>query len=137
MFSPTYDGVGGRGTWHLRFMVPVANNYSHVFVMCGNNDLKGSNREQIFHNYQQFVDALNENIVVRIVGMFPRLDYNAQKVTEFNHALAARFGNIYKSPKAVQWRDFNPIDPAYLLPRSIEHLARLCLSLCAEYFGNL
>ena len=77
LLSPTYDDVGGRGTWHLIFIVSVANNFSHFFVRCGSYYPKRSNRKQILPYYQQIVDTLNGNIVVRLV---PCLDYNVEKV---------------------------------------------------------
>ena len=110
--------------------------FTHIFVICGDNDVNSAKAEDILHNYICLIRALKTS-VVRISGILPRADIIPEKRSTYKKLLREKLQMRYKSPKLLKSEDFNEnLDPAHLFDlRGKEHYMQHILSFLHDSFG--
>ena len=133
-YSALYDGVGGRRCVHLSELVDFAKEYTHVFVIVGDNDVRDHPVEFLCNEYQKFInDVWPTN--VKFAGNLPRRDLDPVVVTKNNIFLSEKLGRHYKSSKIIKREDFHYRE-AHHFDRSghgYRHMAALILSVFEEF----
>ena len=81
--SPSYNSQGGRRSIHLRTMINLLQRFTHVFIICGDNDVISLGVEDIYRNYEFVIKALYPRIV-RISGFLRRADFDPALRTKYN-----------------------------------------------------
>ena len=125
----------------LRFLVELANSYTDVLLVVGNNDIGTLDDHTIVHNFRQFVTNLMPGIDVSILGFLPRKDHGNEvnpftgqdenPVTRLNVRLDQEFPALYVSPRDYfRKQDFNDSDPAHLTENGYKHMAKLVYHVC-------
>ena len=79
-YPVTFDHQGGRRALDLHFLSEKSNQFSHVLVVCGNNDDNKLTDDQIVHNFKQFMSSLRKGVEVQIMVFWPQKDHK----DEFN-----------------------------------------------------
>ena len=105
-WSPSYNCEGGRRSIHLRTLTSDLLKYTHVFHICGDNNLNSSNVDKICRNFEYVIKALHPR-VVRIIGFLPRADFDPDLRTKINLYVAEKIKDRYKSPRLIQKSDFD------------------------------
>ena len=139
-YPVTFDHQGGRTTLDLRFLSEKANQFSHVLVVCGNNDVNKLTDDQIVHNFKQFMSSLKKGVEVRIMGFWPRKDHKEEfnadtmafenPVTRINLRLFKEFKKEYCSPRDMKYEDFLDNDNCHLNETGKQHLSRFIYRQC-------
>ena len=138
--SPSYNAEGGRRSVHLRTMIQKLMVYTHIFVICGDNDVNSLTVEEICRNYQFVIRALHPRII-RSSGFLPRADFDEKLREKNNIFLAENLKDRYKSPKLVKKIDFdiNGRNKCHLryTQHGLQHLMAHCLSFLIDSFGDI
>ena len=90
----------------MRLMIPLLKNFTHIYLICGENDVKSSDAENILHNYEMIIRALQQ-LVVRVGGIMPRADIPKETRQKYNLIFAGRLEDRLKSSKRIKPEDFN------------------------------
>ena len=132
--SVEFDFEGGRRVAHLPSLVEKASNFTHVFVIVGDNDMKTSSVYYIYRHFVEFSNAVWP-AQVRFSGRFKRRDLCPNKVEDYNIFLHEKLGRQYKSPRMIKWKDFD-IDVEYHFDRygqGYKHMSAFILSALEEF----
>ena len=129
-----YDSEGGRRSAHLLQLVDFAKNFTHVFVIVGDNDVAEESIEYILGNFVLFLDAVWPTRV-KFAGNMRRRDLDPVLVSNNNIFLSDRLGKHYKSTKLIKREDFH-YNQTFHFDRNGEghrHMAALILSVLDEF----
>ena len=110
---PHYNGVGGRRSADLIGLVDMARDYTHIFVIVGDNDVNSLDICYIYKNYRAFSRAVWPSKVM-FSGHLRRKDLDADLVANNNIYLSNMLENQYKSPKLVKREDFDDYEGFHL-----------------------
>ena len=124
-YSARFDAEGGRRVADLPDLVEFASNFSHVFVIVGDNNVKFDSVEYIYRHYINFADALWPS-TVRFSGHFKRGDLNPIKVENNNLFLHEKLGRLYKSPRLIKWKGFQTGSQNYHFRPDGEGFRHMC-----------
>ena len=133
-FSAVYDSEGGRRSTHLRNLVNLAAEFTHIVVIVGDNDVNNVPVETILSNYEAFNNAVWPS-KVKFVGHMRRKDLDVELVSYNNIFLSDALGMCFKSAKMVKPSDFDDEFPFHFHPlgEGYRHLAALILSIFKEF----
>ena len=104
--SPRLDGEGGRRSAHLYKLVSFARNYTHNFVIVGDNDVKNTSVGKILHNFLDFERSVWPSRV-KFAGNMRRKDLCADTVSSNNVFLSSHLGYKFKKTKMIKRADFD------------------------------
>ena len=115
-------------------MVNLASEFTHIFVIVGDNDVNYQPVEYIASKFNEFSDAVWP-AKVKFCGHMRRKDLNAFLVANNNIFLSEELGMSYKSAKMVKRADFDDANPFHFHPlgEGYRHLAALILSVLREF----
>ena len=115
-------------------MVDYASNFSHVFVILGDNDVQNRSINYISTKFQRFKDAVYPT-KVKFAGNMRRKDLDATLVSNNNIFLSNRFGVHYKSTKLIKREDFDDRQTFHFnrWGEGYRHLAAMILSVLEEF----
>ena len=119
---------------HLNQLVDVAKEYTHVFVIVGDNDVQNRSISYICNKFLQFKNDI-WSTRVKFCGNLHRRDLDANVVAQNNVFLSEKLGILYKSPKIIKREEFHHIE-TYHLDRfgyGYRHMAALILSVLEEF----
>ena len=122
----------------MRTLVAELMEFTHVFVICGCNDVNSSVAQDILRNYEQLIRNLHPR-VVRISGILPRGDITKKTRKSYNLLFTQRLGQRYKSPKLVSEKDFDASsrEPYHFYDDlGKRHFMQLVLSFLTDSFGS-
>ena len=138
--SPSYNCQGGRRSIHLRTSTSDLLKYTHVFNICGDNDLNSSKVEEICRNFEYVIEVLHE-CIVGFSGCLPRADFDPDLRTKSNLYLAEKLKHRYKSPRLLKESDFDAkgTDKFHLrlTKNGLNHIMQQFLSFLVDSFGEL
>ena len=132
--SPRLDGEGGRRSAHLYKLVTFAQNYTHIFVIVGDNDVKSTSVGKILQNFLDFERSVWPSRV-KFAGNMRRKDLCADTVSANNVFLSSHLGYKFKKTKMIKRADFDD-DCEYHFDKNGEgfrHMAALILSVLQEF----
>ena len=115
-------------------MVNLASEYTHVFVIVGDNDARYLHVDAILENFLAFKDAIRPTRV-KFAGHMRRNDLPADLVSSSNIFLAEALGINYKSTKMIKPSDFDS-DPGFHFEpfgEGYRHLGAMILSVFEEF----
>ena len=138
--SPSYNCQGGRRSIHLRTLTCDLLKYTHVFIICGDNELNSSKIDKICRNFEYVIKALHP-CIVRFSGFLPRADFDPVLRTKSNLYLAEKLKDRYRSPGLIKKSDFDAKgrDKFHLrhTKNGLNHMMQHCLSFLVDSFGEL
>ena len=115
-------------------MVNYAANFSHIFVIVGDNDVNTESVEFILNRFNEFSDAVWPS-KVKFCGHMRRKDLNSDLVASNNSFLSEQLGLNYRSTKLIKRKDFSDDTPFHFSRdgEGYRHLAALILSVFREF----
>ena len=93
--SPRLDGEGGRKSSHLYRLVSFARDYTHIFIIVGDNDVKTLSVGKILQNFLAFERDVWPSRV-KFTGNMRRKDLCADTVSSNNIFLSSQLGYKFK-----------------------------------------
>ncbi|XP_075263932.1 uncharacterized protein LOC142355751 [Convolutriloba macropyga] len=133
-YAPVYNGVGGRRSGDLLHLVDLAREFTHVFVVVGDNDVNSMDVSDIYENFRRFSLAIRPTNV-KFAGNLRRKDLDVNLVASNNNFLSENLGYQYKSTKLVKRADFDDSVPFHISRdgEGFRHLGAMILSVLDEF----
>ena len=131
---PEFDARGGRRSGDLPHLATHAKNFTHVFVIVGDNDVKELHVADIYDNYRKFANLVYPT-KVRFCGHFKRKELSAKQIELNNLFLYRKLGYRYKSPRTVKNKDFGNRTRYHFSPyrHGFHHMGALILSALNDF----
>ena len=134
VFSPKYNGEGGRRVDDLKDLVGMAKKYLYVFVIVGDNDAKSRPVTYIYKKFVEFRNAIWPT-QVKFAGNMRRKDLPPQLVSSNNMFLRNKLGFQLKGTRVIRREDFCDYSRFHFdkFGEGVRHMAVMILSVFREF----
>ena len=132
--SGEYDALGGRRCPDFAGLVEKTRNFTHIFVIVGDNDAQNQTVDFILQKFKKFKNDVCPS-KVKFAGNMRRRDLNPVMVANNNIYLGEKLGRNFKSTKLIKRDDFFLGKPFHFdwYGQGYRHMAAMILSVFQEF----